>query len=56
MMKNMFSKLLLNILMQLMTETFAKEVIIKLLDWLVNFTNTNKDNELLDILKKNWGL
>lgn len=47
-------KILLSLLMSLMSETFAKEVILLVLKWLVDTTKTVKDNEAYDLLKKNW--
>lgn len=49
-------KFLFGILMQLMTEKFIKEIIIKSMEWIIEKTKTEKDNEMLDIVKKNWGL
>lgn len=47
-------QLLLNLLMPMLTEEFAKKLIIKVLTWLVNETETEKDNEILNMIKEVW--
>ena len=45
---------LLNLLMPILTEEFAKKMIIKVLTWLVNKTETEKDNEILEMVRESW--
>ena len=47
-------KILLNLLMPFLTVEFAKKLIIKVATWLVNKTKTEKDNEILEIIKETW--
>ena len=47
--------ILLKLIMQFLTVDFAKKLIIKVAIWLVNKTKTEKDNEILDMIKEEWG-
>ena len=40
--------------MPFLTVEFAKKLIIKVATWLVNKTKTEKDNEILEIIKETW--
>ena len=46
--------ILLKLIMQFLTVDFAKKLIIKVATWLVNKTKTEKDNEILDMIKEEW--
>ena len=46
--------ILLKLIMPFLTVEFVKKLIIKLLTWLVNETKTEKDNEILDMVKEEW--
>ena len=48
--------ILLKLIMQFLTVDFAKKLIIKVATWLVNKTKTKKDNEILKMIKKEWGV
>ena len=48
--------ILLKLIMQFLTVDFAKKLIIKVATWLVNKTKTEKDNEILDMIKEEWGV
>ena len=47
--------ILLKLIMQFLTVDFAKKLIIKVATWLVNKTKTEKDNEILEMIKEEWG-
>ena len=47
--------ILLKLIMQFLTVDFAKKLIIKVAIWLVNITKTEKDNEILEMIKEEWG-
>ena len=48
--------ILLKLIMPFLTVDFAKKLIIKVATWLVNKTKTKKDNEILKMIKKEWGV
>ena len=47
--------ILLKLIMQFLTVDFAKKLIVKVATWLVNKTKIEKDNEILDMIKEEWG-
>ena len=53
---NTMRDILLKLIMQFLTVDFAKKLIIKVATWLVNKTKTKKDNEILKMIKKEWGV
>ena len=48
--------ILLKLIMSFLTVDFAKKLIIKVATWLVNKTKTEKDNEILEMIKEEWGV
>ena len=46
--------ILLKLIMPFLTVDFAKKLIIKVATWLVNKTKTEKDNEILEMIKEEW--
>ena len=46
--------ILLKLIMSFLTVEFAKKLIIKVATWLVNKTKTEKDNEILEMIKEEW--
>ena len=51
---NCMENILMKLIMPFLTVDFAKKLIVKVATWLVNKTKTEKDNEILEMIKETW--